>query len=324
MSDLSDDIQIDRIPLDRIDLTDTRYQIGREDEDISALALAIKENNLTRLPLVRKIGESHVVVLGMNWIKALAHNQYPGKLVCQTKPHASEKEYAVLAVSDLAFQRQLTQAELIQSLLLLSRFMDPALLSLNALSIFNTRLNAGYIRDLLDIGAMPPQVLDLIHDGRLSITSAKKISGCSPGLVKCFLDLFSGIKVSTSKQLEMITHFLEIIAREGLNPLKFYQTKPIREIRDHPNHDPGLKGNLLRQYLRERRFPFLEKNRQDIQKNIHSLGLETGMKFTAPENFEGMTYSVSFEFKTLEEFQARMAFLETISRHPALKKILDR
>lgn len=324
MSDLSEDTQIHCIPLDRIDLTDTRYQINRDDEDISALALAIKQNNLTRLPLVRPMGDFHVVVTGLNWVKALAFNRSTAKIVCQTKPLASEKAYAVLAVSDLAFQRPLTLVELIQSLLLLNRFMDPNLLSQNAQSIFNTRLNAGYIMDLLDIGAMTPQVLDLIHDGRLSIGSAKKFSGCSPDLIEIFLDLFSTIKTSTSKQLEIITHFQEIIAREGLDSLEFYQTKPFQEIRDHKGDDPGFKGNLLRQFLRERRFPFLEKNRQDIQKKIHSLGLESNMKFMVPENFESMTYSLSFDFKTLEEFKARIDFLDGVYRHPALKEILDR
>ncbi len=324
MCKLGQNIQIECIPLDRIDLTDTQYKICREEEDITALALAIKERGLASVPLVRPLGDSYTVVLGLKQIKALVHNQYTGKLVCQTTPLASELDYAMLAISDLAFQRQLTPAELIQSLLLLGPFMDPICLSEKAVSLFNTRLNPEYIQALYTIGAMPPQVLELLDAGSLSIKSARRLSTGSPESVACFLALFSVVKSSTSKQMEIITHFLEICAREKLNPMTLFQQKELQEILAHPSDDPGFKGDLLRRYLIERRFPVLEKKRRDIQKKIKSLGLEPGMKLGVPENFEGMTYTLGFEFQTRAEFDHRVKFLDRLSDHPALQEILER
>ena len=142
MSNPSTEIQISRIPLEKINLADTRYRISREDENITALAQSIKENGLISLPLVRpsgESGESYIVVTGFKRIKALVHNNYIGKVVCQTNTFASEADNAVFAVSDNAFQRQLTPAELIQSVLLLGRFMEASSIAKKSLAIFNTR-----------------------------------------------------------------------------------------------------------------------------------------------------------------------------------------
>ncbi|RLB88733.1 MAG: hypothetical protein DRH26_13020, partial [Deltaproteobacteria bacterium] len=81
--------QVLHIPLEKIDLTDTRYQISREADDITGLAQSIKETGLTSLPLVRpqrETAESYCLVSGFKRIKALIHNGYRGKVVCQTLP----------------------------------------------------------------------------------------------------------------------------------------------------------------------------------------------------------------------------------------------
>ena len=332
MSDLTQDIQVSipqvlHIQLDKIDLTDTRYQISRQEDDITSLAQSIKEHGLTSLPLVRpqgESGESYILVTGFKRIKALVHNGYGGKVVCQTLPKASEADCAVRAVSDTAFSRPLTPGELIQSIWLLSRSMDAILIVKKSLSIFNTQFNTGYVKDLQQIATLPRNARELMDDGRLSIKSAKKIASLPPELAACFVTLFSAVKTSASKQMEIIANFLEIAARENITPENLYQEKQIQEILGHDSKDLGHKGNLLRRYLMERRFPSLEKKRQDIQKTINSLKLGSGIKFVVPDNFESMTYACSFEFKTLAEYAARVACLDSIATHPGLEEILKR
>ncbi len=333
MSNPAHEIRISHIPLARIDLADTRYRISREDEDLTALAQSIKETGLKSLPIVRPPGEweesdesgqSHIVVSGFKRIKALIRNGYTGKVVCQTYPAASEEDCAIFAISDNAYQRQLSPSELVQSVRLLGRFMEPQHMAQKSLTIFNTRFNPGYIKDLLKIGDLPKQALELMDEGQLSIKSAKKISRDTPDVANCFISLFSRIKASSSKQMEIITNFLEIAARENLNPTDLYLEKKIQEILLHDNKDLGFKGNLLRNYLSQRRFPFLEKKRQEVQEKINSMKLSTGVKLVIPENFESTTYSLFLEFKTLDEFETRVASLDYISTHPALAEILKR
>jgi ParB family chromosome partitioning protein len=333
MSDFLDGIQSDKfkistIPLTKIDFKDSQYKIDRAKDDIASLALSIKENGLAQLPLVTQKGDSYVVVTGFKLIQAMLQNNGMDKVVCLTMPETSEKNCAVLAISDLAFQRQLTPAELIKGLALLSCFMDEKTIAEKSLSIFNVQLNERYIKELFFIHSMPPQMLELLFelldDCRLSIKSAKKISVYDPGLAHCFLSVFSAVKTSSSKQMDVITCWMEIAARENINPVDLYQENEIQEILLHKNKDAGFKGNLLRSYLHKRRFPFLEKTRDDIQKKIKDLKLGIDIKLILPENFESMTYSIGFDFKNLEEFHTRIATLDRVSKNPALTKILER
>jgi len=324
MSNTDCEIKISHVPLAAINLADTQYRISRENEDITSLAQSIKEIGLTSLPFVRSQGNSYIVVSGFKRITALVRNGFTGIVVCQTIPGASKADSAVRAVSDNAFQRQLTPGELVQSILLLGRFLEPDLIAKNSLFIFNTRFSLGHIKDLQKIGTLPQNPRELMDDGRLSIKAAKKISNQPMAIANCFMTLFSRIKSSSSKQMEIITNFLEISARENISPIDLYQEKEIQEILDHDNKDLGFKGNLLRSHLVKRRFPFLEKKRRDIGKKINSLKLGSGIKLEVPDNFEGMTYSCSFDFKTSAEFTSQVAFLDKISSHPGLEDILTR
>ena len=327
MSNPPDETRILNISLNSIDLADTRYRISKEEDDIEGLAQSIKQNGLTSLPLVRpmgKSGDTYIVVAGFKRISALVHNGFKGDVVCQTLPQASEADYAVHAVSDNAFSRSLTPAELIKSILILTQFMDTNLIAEKSLSIFNTQLNQGYINDLQKIGTyLPPGGVKLMDDNRLSIKSAKKISS-EPTVANCFVSLFSAIKTSSSKQMEIITNFLEIAAREKISPLDLYQDKKIQDILVSDNKDLGFKGNLLRYCLIERRFPHLEKKRQETQKKINSLKLGPGIKLNLPDNFESTRYSLTFEFKNLAEFSNRVDAINRVSNHPDLVEILKR
>jgi len=333
MSDSFQKVQILHIPLDKIDLEDTRFKISRNNEDITSLALSIKETGLTSLPVVRpakkqpgpgKARENYIIVCGFKRIESLVHNGYTGTVVCQTNVDATESFDAVRAVSDNAFGRQLTPAEIIKSIGLLSRFMDTALIAEKSLSIFNAQFNAGYIDDLQRVASLPLTLLNLIDGGRVSIKSAKKITTCTPDVVDCFISLFSAIKASKNKQMEIITNFLEIAAREKIDPAQLFQENNIQEILLYDSKDLGLKCNLLRNHLAKRRFPFLEKKRRDIQQKIGSLKFGTGIKFTVPENFEGMNYSLLLEFKTRDDFAARVESLERAVGNPAVQEILEK
>jgi len=329
MSDPLDDIQVNEfqvlsIPLARIDLTNFKYRISREDEDIKSLALSIKETGLTQLPFVRPVGDSYAIVTGFNQVQAMLQNNDRDKVVCLTIPGVSEKKCVIIAISNITIQRPLTPVELIKGLVLLSSFMDEKIIAEKSFSIFNLQLNARYIKELYAIHSMPSMVLDLLDDNRLSIKSAKKISNYDPDLVDCLFSVFSAIKISSSKQMDIITCWMEIAAREKINPIKLYHENEIQKILLHENEDAGFKGNLLRSYLNKRRFPFLEKKQKDIREKIKELKLGKDLKLTLPENFESMSYSMTFDFKTLKEFQSRTVSLDRVSKHPALKEILER
>ena len=97
------------------------------------------------------------------------------RITCRVVPAGKNLDAAMVAVTENAFSRELTSAELIRAIVLLLRFMDAKSIAKNATSIFNMPLNAGYINTLARINTMPDPVLDLLDQGRISIKACKRL-----------------------------------------------------------------------------------------------------------------------------------------------------
>jgi len=301
--------------------------------DLSSLALSIEQTGLKVPPLVCRLQseEKCLIVNGFKRIAAMAKIGIE-TIPCQVISDASEADYALCSVSENAFQRELTPGELIRAIEVLGRVMDIQAIADQAMAIFNTQLNAGYIKVLSRIHSLGSRALALLDSGWLSIKAAKKIISLDKESIDCFLRLFSRIKTSSSKQMEIITNLLEIGSREKITTTQVCKEKPIQEIlyptskdNDKGLHkDPGAAGNLVRSYLRQRRYPEIEKNRLDIQKKIQALKLSSGIRMILPDNFESMVYTISFDFKSTDEFQNKVSSIDTLAAHPDFKAILDR
>ncbi|WP_300457435.1 ParB N-terminal domain-containing protein [Desulfobacula sp.] len=304
-----------------IDLTDDRYQMSFEETSVAFLARSIKETGLMCPPLVRPTNNKCIIISGFNRIRAQLYNNETKIIVNQTPPDTSDYRCLLHAITALAFQRPLTHAELIRCTGRLSFFLEKEQIVQKSPAIFNTELNARFVEDLITIGALPDPALALIHLGNLTLNTAKKISVCETGMINIFLKIFSQIKASSSKQLEIIQYIMEIVARDAIDPTNFFNAKEIQALLFDENTAPGIKTTLLRTYLFERRFPTIFKTHQRVQEKISALKLGGNIKFLPPENFEGQYYGISFKAKRYDEFAATVQTLHTALSNPALKDI---
>ena len=311
------------IQLSDIDLTDDRYKISFDETSVAFLARSIKETGLMCPPLVRPVNNKFIIVSGFNRVRAQLCNNETKIMVTQTPPDASDYMCLLQSITALAFKQPLTHAELIRCAGRLSPFLDKEQIAKKSPAIFNTELNARFVEDLITIGALPDPALELIHLGNLSLNTAKKISLCEGGMIKIFLNIFSKIKASSSKQLEIIQYIMEIAARDIIDPTDFFNTKEIQAILFDENKAPGVKTTLLRAYLFEQRFPIIFKTHQQVQKKITALKLGTNIKFLPPENFEGQYYAISFKARQYDDFTATVQTLHTALANPVLKEILN-
>ena len=70
--------------------------------------------------------------------------------------------------------------------------------------------------------------------------------------------------------------------------------------------------------------PGLEQARQKAKSHLGRLLSENAFRFHLPDNFESMTYGVSFEFTSMDEFKKQAQALTSLGDHPDLKGILQR
>jgi len=318
MSDLLREINISDI-----DLTDDRYEFSFSKKDITFLAQSIKEEGLLCPPIVRPMDHKFIIVSGFNRIRALIHNHQPRVIVYQTQPDATDYQCLLKSITAIAFQRALTHAEFILSARRLNQFLNKEQMAKKSSVIFNTQLNTAFVHDLLTIGGLPDPTLELIHTGNLSFRSAQRISLFEKNTQKIFLTVFSNIKASQNKQLEIILYLMEITKRDGITPEWFFKNQEIQDILFDTKKEPGLKTTLFRAYLFEQRFPTIVQKRQRIQEKISCLKFGNAIKFLPPENFDSQSYSISFTANNYNEFSAKVQTLKTALKNKALTEIFN-
>ena len=313
--------QLCQINIDDIDLNDLQYKISLTDDDISFLAQSIKQTGLINPPIVRPVNNKYIIVTGFNRIKASVVNNENSILAYIIKPNSSDVQCLVKSITSLCFKRQLSQAELILSIKRLNKFLDEKQMANKSVAIFNTRLNERFIKDLLNIASLPDLAIKLLHQGNISLKTAKKMLLFEKEVIKNFLKIFSIIKASNNKQLEIIQYINEICKRDSINLEVFFQNQEILDILFDEKSEPVLKTKLLRNYLFKKRFPALFNTRQEVQKKINNLKLGNNIKLLPPENFENPNYLISFTAKDYNEFNANILNLNKIKENNEIKKI---
>ena len=318
-----------KIDLSKIDLSDQTYWITRAGEDIPALALSISQLGICTPPAVIQTesgsGQSFAVVSGFRRIRA-ALSLNMAEAVCRVFKNSDQQVCSVLAVVENAHARDLGPGELVRAVRLLYRHMDAKIIAGRSQSLFNTRLNAGYVTTLLRISDLGQQALDLLDQGLLAVKTAKMLTELSPADAQAFIGLFSQIKASTGKQMEMLTWTREITAREGGEIEGILLEEDLRTAldTDQGNRDTGAAANRVRAWLYARRFPELDRTRKRSAELVRDLKLPANIRMALPDNFESMVYSLTLSITSLEDLDKGLETLSGLKTHPSLKQILDR
>jgi len=148
-----------------------------------------------------------------------------------------------------------------------------------------------------------------------------------------FLHLFSLIKVSSGRQMEIITWAKEICALEKLSLSQLIQESPLGTSesdlpgpadRGLEHRDMSALGKQFKTFLVQRRFPALTAAKNQVRKQIKALELNSGLQLAVPENFEGLVYTMQMEFKTMDDFKTHLNRLAEIADNRNFKSLVDR
>ncbi len=316
-SDTVSDIQVDDI-----DLTDKRFCLFKPFTDVNHLVKSVLAVGLIHPVMLRPSPEGRfIVVSGFNRVQAFRSanlQSIPAKVFT-----GSDSACLEAAITAVTFRREISATELIRCVTRLSEFADAHEIAINAPGLFNTRLNASYIGQLIRIGKLGSKGLELIDTGRLSLKTAADLLPFGEDDRNRLFDLFFVIKASASVQKEVVRHLCEISKRERTDIASILAEKEMQMILDSADSDPAGATGTLRQTLFSRRYPQLSCAQQTLKKNIAALKTVPGLKIEKSPTFEDPHLYVSFKFKTQAQCRRYVGDLNRIADSSEFQKILD-
>ncbi|MBF0468095.1 MAG: hypothetical protein HQK61_04305 [Desulfamplus sp.] len=281
-------------------LSSVDSSLSSVDNPLFALAASINSIGLINLPVLRKTnsgsrkaqnGSYFQIICGFRRVQAMKSvgmsDSLAAVLEYQESHEVPKPEYeeshdkelfcAILAIADNAFQRPLTVMEQARGILLLKRFLSVERIASASPAIFNSTMNHSLVNMLGDLAQMDRSVHELIDQERIAMGPALKLKSRDAESLDAFVTLFSRIRTGLNKQKEIITHIIEIAAREDISICDVIKSDDIREIigddmDDNKSENQNRKGAVPDRKDVDDTHKGIDGNRKavdDTRKGIH-------------------------------------------------------
>ncbi len=316
------------IPLDQIDLNDQTFLITTS-ERINALSLSINDLGVMNPPLlIRKEGLTpgrlFSVIYGFQRIAACLKLGWDSLDSRLADGSISGLTCVKLAITDNLSQRPLNLVETSRALNLLALYFRDDTCLAEAASALGLPGNIALIRKLKSICHFAPSIQDGLLDGPLTLPTAIELGNLDEATGCRLAHLFSVLRLSLSKQREILTLTREIACREDIALADLINGNELKQILNDTNLDRSQKTGTLRSYLKQRRFPSLTLAETAFNANWRKINPGNGLELIPPPHFEGDVFTLRIQFKTVPELLARNRSITKISKNPVMKKILDK
>jgi ParB family chromosome partitioning protein len=311
------------VSMSEIDTGDDTCRLGLR-TNTDALVASIRDVGLINPPVLRLRKDSkYHIVCGFRRVEAcrvLGWKEIKARVL---EADLSELDVLKIAILDNRSHRRLNIFEQAQGIQKLSPFLPPR----GCLGVLSSLLgfpqNQKVFEKLKALSGLPAAIQAGILDEIISFEAAADLSKFSDEDALSFFELFKILKLSQSKQKEIITLAAEIAMREEIQPREVLQSKGITAILDGSDLNRNEKASRIRALLKRRRFPRLAKAEERFSKTLKALKLDEHIHITAPSYFEGGPMTLRMTFRDEQDFDERRKTLDKIAKNPALKKLFN-
>ncbi|MDO9566818.1 MAG: ParB/RepB/Spo0J family partition protein [Candidatus Desulfaltia sp.] len=313
--------KIKTVPVSCIDSEDNTYRITTKTK-IDDLINSINKVGLINPPLLIAKGSAFIVICGFCRIEAC---RYLGCAALEAKildSDTSRLQCAKIAITDNTMQRPLNLIEKSKALSMLSIFYKDSISLSKAASELGLPENPDLIKKIKNICCLPLSVQDHILSNTIPLSIAVELGMLEQAAAVLLANLFHEFKLSLNKQKEIITLIKEIAFLENISIMEALRKCDFPDILNREDIDRTQKTQIIRTYLKQRRFPEITRAKREFENNVSALKLGSGIKLIQPADFEGQTYMLNLRFNTIKELQERAVKLNSIVKNPILEKIL--
>ena len=312
----------DCVALDRIDTTNTFYQISTAQDKVS-LDASICRVGLICPPILQETHHNLAVVSGFRRVEACRKLQWktiPCRILSSDMPTI---QCAEIAITDNVSRRALNTVEQAKSLKLMTKAGKGAVVSSEMAALLGVPLNTAFISKMLTVLDTSETIQHGIITGNIALPIAMMLSDLSPGNAEAVATLFNILPMGLNKQREILLHLNEISARDDIPVRQLLEDERIQFILNRGDMDGNQKNRNLRLYLKKRRYPRLVEIEKQFHDKILALKLGEDIQIMPPTNFEGNTCNMTIRFACLGDLKKARHKLSDIIANPIASKLWD-
>jgi ParB-like chromosome segregation protein Spo0J len=310
-------IRLQEVPLAQIDLAEAVWEMAAVPA-LDRLAASLQEVGLINPPWLRSQPGGHRfrVVTGVRRLKAAADLGWQ-EITVRLVPEGTPDFYCLLVhVMDNAFSRGFNLREQAALAVRLLSHCDRETVAARYLPYLGLPPSQAILSRLVKTAGLETPWQELAAAGRLALTAAARLADWDPEARAAAWPFLDSLRLSQSKQEEMLDQVALLARREGLTPAAVLAQDELRRALIHPDRTPQERAAAVRRHLYAQVYPRLSAAREAFETALGRLGWKRTPRFRLhpPPAFEGPDFQLEIKFRDAPELQQLLAEIARLTQ----------
>jgi hypothetical protein len=311
------------VALTRIRITDATYCIT-DQKPSDELVRSIDDLGLIHPPILLPSKDKFVIISGFNRIAACRLLDRTHVTSGVVHPDTPPAKCAIIAVADTTVRRNLNLVEQARAIGLLSRFYDRKETLDAAARRVGLKWSEHLAAKLKKVTRMTPLLQSGLTCGTIALPVALAIHDMTDHEgANAISRILHAADYSLSQQREVFDAIVAISSREAISVEELLHQGDIGALLDDDALEHRQKKQLLRQYLKNRRYPTIASVQKQYEKIRKQLKLKKNMQLIPPSNFESPAFALRLEFENPSELDALRNELDRLVSTADIHRLWD-
>jgi ParB family chromosome partitioning protein len=300
------------VNLDVIDLDDMNFRLSYG-FDLGFLKQSIDRVGLINRPVLRKMPDDrYQIICGYKRILALRELGVSSVACKLVAAETTDEACLLLSLYDAVAHRELNPIEKSLALNRLLCYYSEEKVTRDFLPLLKLQPHITQFRAYQPLCLLHQEIQQAIIGGIIDVHSAISLARLDRETMACLAHLLTNLRLSVSKQAEVVNSVIEVGLRDGVSPQTVTGDREIRSILTNDKLNRPQKGDAVLRWLREKRYPQLTAKEKQVKAMLSTLKLPGGVSIAPPPFFEDNRYCLSVYFTGWQALQERLDELETI------------
>ena len=310
-------IRLQEVPLAQIDLAEAAREMttapARE-----RLAASLQEVGLINPPWLRcqPGGQRFRVVTGARRLKAAADLGWP-VITVRLVPEDTPDFYCLLVhLVDNAFTRGFNLREQAALAVRLLGHCDRETVAAKYLPYLGLPPSQAHLARLVKTASLEAPWQEMAAAGRLALTAAARLADWDPEARAAAWPFLDSLRLSQSKQEEMLDQVAILARREGLSPAAVLARDELRGALADPDRTPQERAAMVRRQMYRWVYPRLAAAREAFETALARLGWKglPRVRLHPPPAFEGPDFQLEIKFQDAPELEKLLGEIGRLTR----------